>query len=247
MMPKLDAFTAAFIEAALWSTTGDDDEPLDNNYSASDIDPATLAAMERECADFQEKYGDLIEDDDSPAIDKWGRDEMAGHEFWLTMNGHGAGFGDGNFPKHDDELYEAAKTYRGFDLYVGDDGVIYASGHEPPLPVSEVRRPILRPRPAVRSAHRVRSTPRPHYAGESDRPEANIYWRDIPRGSTVKIVGHSYIVTKPDGTQASAYWSGQDATVAQHTLDSMAKASAKGQRLPLPKPRGFNSALRRKR
>jgi hypothetical protein len=233
-MPKLDTFTQAYIEAALWSTNDqNNEEPLDKNYDVNDIDPATLAAMERECADFQKKFGHLIEDDDSPAIEEWGRDEMAGHEFWLTSNGHGAGFGDGNFPKHDDELYEAAQSYPGFDLYVGDDGVIYAAGHEPPPAVSEARH-----NPMLRSPRSVRSPPRPRYAGEAGLPTKNIFWRDIPPGSKVELVGHSYVVTKPDGTQASAYWSGQDATVAQHTLDSMAKASARGQRLPLRRPRG---------
>lgn len=217
-MARLDAFTQAYIEAALWSTTGDDDEPLDKNYDAGDIDPDTLAAMERDCADFQEKYGSLIEDDESRAIDKWGRWELAGHDFWLTRNGHGAGFGDGNFPKHDDELYEAAKSYRDFELYVGDDGVIYAVGHEPPR-AEEARRPVLRPR------HRVRSPGRPHYAGEADRPEANIYWRDIPPGSTVELVGHTYVVTKPDGERAMAYWTGRDSREAQRALDRMVKGA----------------------
>ena len=130
----LKAFTDAYVEAALWSSNDESDEqggePLDANYGPGDIAPATKRAMERDCASFFEKYGRLIEDDESPAIDKHGRWSLAGYDFWLTRNGHGAGFGDGNFPKHDDELYEAAKEYGYFELYVGDDGVIYAMGHE---------------------------------------------------------------------------------------------------------------------
>jgi len=130
MATRLDPFTRAYIEAALWSTSDDDDEPLDANYDRSDIDAKTMAAIVRDCADFQRRFGSLIEDDDSKAIEKWGRWELAGHDFWLKRNDHGAGFGDGNFPKHDDELYEAAKSYGDFELYVGD-GVIYAVGEEP--------------------------------------------------------------------------------------------------------------------
>jgi hypothetical protein len=145
MMPKLrhramakgsDAFTRAYIEAALWSSSDSPDdesesEPLDKNYGPGDIDPETMRAMEHDCADFQHRFGSLIEDDESQAINKWGRWELAGHDFWLSRNGHGAGFGDGNFPRHDDELHDAAKSYGDFELYVGDDGVIHASGHEP--------------------------------------------------------------------------------------------------------------------
>jgi hypothetical protein len=259
MMAKLDAFTRQYIETALWSTTDNSDdsggEPLDKNYSASDIAPETMELMIEDCADFQERYIELLS---NSGID----DGQAGHDFWLSREGHGTGFFDESTidEEFQDPLQEAAESYGGFDLYLGDpdaDGEVLIYGPSPDYyrshrnklhpSANEARRPILRPRPTVRSAHRaVRHPPRPHYAGEV-RDMPNIFWRDIPRGSTVKLVGHSYIVTKPDGTQASAYWSGQDATVAQHTLDSMAKASAKGQRLPLPKPRGFNGALRRKR
>lgn len=141
----LKQFTDAYVEAALWSSNDESDdqggEPLDKNYGPDDIDPTTMRAMDRDCADFFEKYGRLIEDDESKAIDKWGRWPLAGHDFWLTRNGHGAGFGDGNFPQHDDELADAADSYGTFELYVGDDGVIYAMGHEPPAGVSERRRP----------------------------------------------------------------------------------------------------------
>jgi hypothetical protein len=230
-MARLDDFTRAYVEAALWSSNDEDDDPLDENYGIDDIDPVTLEAMERECANFQEKYSSLIEDDESPAIDKWGRWELAGHDFWLTSAGHGAGFGDGNFPKHDDELYEAAESYPGFELYVGSDGVIYAVGHEPPRGVKESRRPILRPRPAREARRRLR----PRYAGESDLPTKNVYWRDIPPGSRVELVGHSYVVTLPDGTRASAYWGGQDARAAQRALDNLV-AAGQHERTPLRSP-----------
>ncbi|HXR54011.1 MAG TPA: hypothetical protein VN793_03085, partial [Acidimicrobiales bacterium] len=56
----------------------------------------------------------------------------------------------------------------------------------------------------------------------------NVFWRDIPPGSTVKLVGHSYVVTLPDGTRASAYWGGQDARQAQQSLDRMARGGQQG-------------------
>ena len=125
----LGTFTRAYIEAALWSTSDESDErggePLDKNYGPDDIAPETMALIEEDCANFAKRWGRLIEADDSPEIQKWGRWSLAGHDFWLTREGHGAGFWDGGWPKHGDELTKAAKAYGSFDLYVGDDGLIY--------------------------------------------------------------------------------------------------------------------------
>lgn len=256
-MPKLDAFTRQYIETMLWSTNDESDDsggdPLDKNYSIEDIAPETMELIIEDCADFQERYAELLS---NSGID----DERAGHCFWLSREGHGSGFFDEDTIDYEfqDPLQEAARSYGGFELYVGDpdaDGDVliygpppdwYRSHRKPRPPVSEARR-----NPMLRSPRSVRSNPpRPRYAGETRhvaRDMPNLFWRDIPPGSKVELVGHSYVVTKPDGTKASAYWSGNDAAVAQRTLDSMAQASANGQKLPLRRPRGFNSALRRKR
>jgi hypothetical protein len=120
---KLDKFTRQYIETALWSSTDESDEsggePLDANYSASDIAPETVAEMAADCADFQEKYATLL---DESGLDS----ERAGHDFWLSRNGHGSGFfdeGDGL-----EKLQEAAESYGEYHLYVGDDGLIYGNG-----------------------------------------------------------------------------------------------------------------------
>jgi hypothetical protein len=154
--PRMDAFTRAYFEAALWATNDESDdqggEPLDKNYSNGDIADATRDKMIADCADFQARFANLLEDDDSPAIEKWGRDELAGHDFWLTRNGHGAGFWDGNWPKNGDALTEAAKEYGEFDLYVGDDGEIHGS------PLDRAPRAREARGPHVRAPHRVRGT-----------------------------------------------------------------------------------------
>jgi hypothetical protein len=116
----LDEFLAAYVECALWSSTDNADdsggEPLDANYGAEDIAPETLAEMREDCADF-------IELTSMYTRTNWTA-EQAGHDFWLTRNGHGAGFWDRGEPDGD-ELTKYAKTYGGVDLYVGDDGTIY--------------------------------------------------------------------------------------------------------------------------
>lgn len=133
---RLDAFTSAYIEAALWSTNDESDEsggePLDKNYDASDIAEKSMRRIISDCASFQERYGHLIYDDDSPAISKYGADEMAGHDFWLTRNGHGSGFWDGNWPKHGEELTAAAEEYGNVDIVVGDDGELHFEGGRQP-------------------------------------------------------------------------------------------------------------------
>jgi hypothetical protein len=60
-----------------------------------------------------------------------GRESDAGHDFALTRNGHGAGFWDGDWPEPAaTELTKLSKEYGEVDLYVGDDGLLWASGYE---------------------------------------------------------------------------------------------------------------------
>jgi len=127
---RLDAFTRAYIETALWSSTDNADdsggEPLDKNYGIEDIAPETMELIVEDCADFQKRFDSLIiEEPEVRGEHTYGRWELAGHDFWLTRVGSGAGFWDGDWPKNGDELAEAAKSYGSFDLSVGDDGVIY--------------------------------------------------------------------------------------------------------------------------
>lgn len=115
---RLDTFTKAYIEAALWAELDEEGQPLDENYDIEDIDPNTLKEMIADAKEFQAENSEDIGD----------RDTRAGHDFWLTRNGHGAGFWDGDWPKGpDDRLTESAKEFGEYNLYVGDDGMIYGS------------------------------------------------------------------------------------------------------------------------
>jgi hypothetical protein len=126
MKTQLDKFTLAYIEAALWSTNDESTprggEPLDANYSIDDIAPVTLATMVADCKEFQRVCG--VPSYNNPL---WSNAELAGHDFWLTRNGHGSGFWDGDLPEDvSDRLTAASHEYGEFDLYVGDDGAIHA-------------------------------------------------------------------------------------------------------------------------
>lgn len=111
---KLDQFTLAYIECALWSSTDDDGEPLDSGEH--ELAQETIDAMATDCAEFQRAHSELLEDLSS---------SQAGHDFWLTRNRHGAGFWDRGLGAKGDELTKWAHAWGSCDPYIGDDGLIY--------------------------------------------------------------------------------------------------------------------------
>lgn len=114
-----------YLICALWSSIGDDDRPLDQDYDVDDVSAETkiesntdiLSAImlaDSECADWR---------------DFW-TDEQFGHDLWLTRCGHGAGFWDrytgGRGEEIGNTLTSIAKSLGNVDLYVGDDNLIYS-------------------------------------------------------------------------------------------------------------------------
>lgn len=121
----LDGFTRSYIETALWSSMDDGDAPLDSNYGPEDLAPETLAQMIEDCKAFQADYAEWLTEDHYLGAG-WTALEFAGHDFWLTRNGHGSGFWDGCWTEEaGKQLTEASKAYGSVDLYVGDDNLIY--------------------------------------------------------------------------------------------------------------------------
>jgi hypothetical protein len=115
---EIDAFTRAYLECALWSSTGEDDEPLDDDHSTDDIALDALQSAIDDCRSFQADAADLL-------LESELSDEQAGHDFWLTRNGHGAGFWDRGLGVVGDRLSKLSKPYGSADLYVGDDGKVH--------------------------------------------------------------------------------------------------------------------------
>jgi hypothetical protein len=138
---RIDEFFNAYLTAALWSSTDNADEsgcePLDRNYDVNDIDPETLARMRADCIEFlnHDLGGRLIRIAERLESEgKWslsggaGCSAMAyaGHDFYLTRQGHGCGYWDGDWPRGIAEgLDKLAQEFGTFDLYVGDDGLVY--------------------------------------------------------------------------------------------------------------------------
>lgn len=167
LIRSLDYFTEKYIETALWSSvdsinsfsdnsdTSDDEDDEDvegeewknkpnfptptkpilkSSYTVKDLAIQTIEKMQQDCRDFYHKYSEMYHSAG------WS-DDRAAHDFWLTRNGHGAGFFDRTQEDLDRELHfnmsndqfenikekltNAAHSYGEFNLYMGDDGLIY--------------------------------------------------------------------------------------------------------------------------
>lgn len=111
---KLDAFTLAYLECALWSSVGETSESLDEDYSIEDCSDELIAAAVADCNVFRAEAGSLLADWD---------DEQAGHDFWLTRNGHGTGFWDRAMGDEEtrQRLTTLAHSYGEVYYYVSDN------------------------------------------------------------------------------------------------------------------------------
>lgn len=116
-----DGFVRSYLETALWSSTmmPEDAEVSDVSYFSHgcDVDDCSLETVigaKRDCDAFQNDYNGPLERSEYDI----GRDA---HDFWLSRNGHGAGFFDRG-TDDGDTLQSAAKSYGEVNLYhMGDN------------------------------------------------------------------------------------------------------------------------------
>lgn len=134
----MDNFTSAYIEAAFWTseapgvsteewqaTNEHDEGSIPGDVGLSDLAPEALEMIIKDCEAFQHDNSEML----NTAYDTegYGYTDQSGHDFWLTRNGHGAGFWDrpaidGPIGK---ALSDAARKCGSRDLYLGDDGQVY--------------------------------------------------------------------------------------------------------------------------
>lgn len=115
-------FLQAYLEAALWASTDCDGNPLDDNYDIEDIAPEALDFVIEELEAFRNR------DDVAPLLEAMtvSEEEHAARDLFLTRNGHGAGFWDGDWPDAIGKVLDAAARQCGSgEPIVGDDGLIY--------------------------------------------------------------------------------------------------------------------------
>lgn len=122
----MDKFTQAYLECALWSSTGDGGGPLDDFYGIEDFSAEAIDQAVTDCTDFQEANADTLSEAYSLySISGHTPEEQAGHDFWLTRNRHGAGFWDRGIGEAGTKLTNVAHAYGSCDVYVSIYGSLY--------------------------------------------------------------------------------------------------------------------------
>jgi hypothetical protein len=104
-------------------------DPLDTHFGINDFTAESLERVREDVGDFfdQAEHADLID-----RAHRFADDERIAHDFWLTRNGHGAGFWDGDYKDDTDDvgepLSELARTFSECNVIVGEDGCLHIEG-----------------------------------------------------------------------------------------------------------------------
>jgi hypothetical protein len=117
-MARLGVVLSAYAQAALFTETDDEGEPLDRNRYLIDIDADSVAKMLKDCEKFVKELSE------GGWVDYWTDDEI-GHNFWLTRNGHGTGFWDRDRGETGEATSKIARRFGEAHLLVGDDGRLH--------------------------------------------------------------------------------------------------------------------------
>ena len=113
----LDQFTTGYLEAVEWLL---DEET--NRYGLEGFSESAILRAKEDCRSFQESYAEQL-----AAYEEYSGRSMssAGTDFYLSRNGHGAGFFDrGNQPVFD-ELQKLARIEGETYHEVGSDNLVY--------------------------------------------------------------------------------------------------------------------------
>jgi hypothetical protein len=128
----MDTFLASYIETAFWSSTDENGTPLDSSESIDcELTDEARAQMQTDCEAFEKQSDILFETyrnlpGNSTARNYSERRELVAHDFWLTRNGHGAGFWDRDYPEPlATQLTDLAHSFGECYLYLGDDGKLH--------------------------------------------------------------------------------------------------------------------------
>lgn len=126
-------FFNAYLGSALCLSTiseGDEEnpgeregDPFDTHFSLEDFTKGTLETLRAHAYSFWSRMWFYIDCDEQA---KDATPEQAGHDFWLTQNGHGAGFWDGDWPKYGDTFTKLAKCYPEINLFITEENQVGA-------------------------------------------------------------------------------------------------------------------------
>jgi hypothetical protein len=122
----LDEFTQGYIKSMFWADVNEDSlggEGTENinwdDIGFENLDHHSLLKIIEDCKKFQKKAG-------AEAIEAYGA-EQAGHDFYMTRNGHGVGFWEEDHatPEICQALDKLAKATGQTWVYIGDDEQVH--------------------------------------------------------------------------------------------------------------------------
>lgn len=126
---EIDDFVDNYVGAALFSTPLADDsdaEFLDERYNRGDIDRASMKRVTAECREFAERHAAYFECENIPCCPAGNPLCQAGHDLWMTRNGHLPGFDDGDWEEPAASiLTKAAKELGACEVLIGSDGKLH--------------------------------------------------------------------------------------------------------------------------
>lgn len=120
----MDLFKKGYIEAMFFFSESSDENL--KNVGLPEISTELMEKIEKDCAEFLAKANPLISYENCNYTGCT-VEEYAGHDFFLTRNGHGHCFSGGYWKKPAAiKLDELASSFKAMEIYVGDDGMVYA-------------------------------------------------------------------------------------------------------------------------
>jgi len=107
---NLETILTHYLTAMLWT------EELDTDYDTSDVHSDSVTKAKEDIKAFTSDCKDLL--------NGW-TDELIGQDFWLTRNGHGAGFWDRDLP-NSQEITKVCEAYNISAHVFTIDGQVHA-------------------------------------------------------------------------------------------------------------------------
>jgi len=111
---RRDQMIMGYVECMFFTDDGLSSDGFEANQSIPHFDQETINKIVEDVLKFLEKADELIS---SSAMGY----PQAGHDFWLTRNGHGAGFWDRGLGEVGDKLTEMCKEFGEIAFYLGEE------------------------------------------------------------------------------------------------------------------------------
>ena len=142
MKTEIDDIVDSYLETALWSSADWDDmddsnnpTPFDKHYSVEDFSELARKRAWDDCHEFVDLMKANTCNYNGDIVSLWEFAEhfagigQIGHDFWLTRNGHGAGFWDGDYDPYGDDITELVNQhFHECNLFADDDGTVQMEG-----------------------------------------------------------------------------------------------------------------------